>query len=119
MFVQPGHKRFAVFDRRLSKAPERPNLGTMIFDRATLPAIFGPTRRGYLGLPGNVLDDSLRHLILIRREASFHLKKLQQERESQSADTALVHQQHKFPENGLQRNRIVSYDTNTTARATQ
>jgi hypothetical protein len=47
-------------------------------------------------LPGNVLDDSLRHLILIRREASFHLKKLQQERESQSADTALVHQQHKF-----------------------
>jgi hypothetical protein len=70
----------------------------MIFDRAALPVIFGfgPTRRGYLGLPGDVLDGGLRHLILIRREASFRLKELQQERESQSAHTALVHQQRKF-----------------------
>jgi hypothetical protein len=64
MIAQPDYDSIEVFRRCFSKTKERPDLGAVVFDRASLSVVLGPHRWRSLCLLHEVIDRLHRHLAL-------------------------------------------------------
>ena len=91
MIAQPRHHALGVFPSSLSEIEQRPNLGTVVLDGATLPVVVGPHRRYGLSLLRQIADRFRRHITLGDGKPPIRLETLQYRREAQAAGTALVH----------------------------
>lgn len=88
--TQPRDKGIGVRHGRGAVPQRGPNLGAMVFDRATGPVILEPVRARDTDLRRDVRDDDAGNLVPVARKAPLLLKGEQQNREAEPRRTVLV-----------------------------